>query len=109
MSLCLNPGSDPGTSLSNSDITKRLTSSLRSDTILWNTWGFRSVRTDLWMKENSVCSMTLRQSTFFPADSSNFPRTHAMAALWACLSSSVRSTGLMWSFHRFMLAELNMR
>ena len=109
MSLRLNPGSDPGTSLSNSEMTNLLTSSRRSDTILWKTWGLRSVSTDLWMKENSVCSMTLRQSTSLPADSSNFPRTHAMAALCACLSSSVRSTGLMWSFHRFMLAELNIR
>ncbi|MDO5853182.1 MAG: hypothetical protein Q4Q62_03845 [Thermoplasmata archaeon] len=86
-----------------------MTGPLRSAAILWNTWGFRSVRTDLWMNEKSVCSMTLRQSIGFPSDSSNLPRTQAMAALWACLSSSVRSTGLMWSFHLFMLAELNRR
>ena len=57
------------------------------------------------MNENSVCSMTFLQSTRFPALSSCFPRTQAMAALWACLSSSVRSKGRMWSFHRCMLAD----
>ena len=90
-------------------MTTSLTGPLRSAVILWNTWGFRSVRTDLWMNENSVCSMTMRQSTERPADSSDLPMIQAMAALWACLSSSVRSTGLMWSFHLCMLAELNRR
>ncbi|TQS80430.1 MAG: hypothetical protein A3205_06760 [Methanomassiliicoccales archaeon Mx-03] len=76
---------------------------------MWKTWGFRSVRTALWMNENIVCSMILLQSMVFPEDSSNFARTQAMAALWACLSSSVRSTGRMWSFQRFMFAELKNR
>lgn len=107
--LSLNAGSDPGTNLSNSLMTNSFTGPLRSAVIIWNTWGFRSVRTDRWMNEKSVCSITILQSTERPADSSDFPMTHAMAALCACLSNSVRSTGLIWSFQRFILAELNSR
>ena len=86
-----------------------MTCSLFSETILWKTWGFRSVRTDLWMNENMVCSISRVQSIVLPSDSSYFPSTHAMAALCACLSSSVRSTGRMWSFHLCMFTELKNR
>ncbi|GEM_PF-5932271 len=109
MSLSLNPASDPGTRRSYSERTNSFTGPLRSEAMRWNTWGFRSVNTDLWMNEKRVCSITVLHSTLRPADSSNLPRTQAMEALWACLSSSVSSTGLMWSFHLFMLAVLNIR
>jgi hypothetical protein len=106
--LSVNPSGMPPTRFENSARTYSLTSPAFSSSIRWNICGFRSVRATLWMKEKRQRSMRAGQSTLFPTSSSHFPRIHAMAALWACLSSSVRSSVRRWSFHLCMFEASNM-
>ena len=85
--------------------TQRLSWGPFSSIMRWKTGGLMSVRRIRWSNSKIDPSMRdFQEMSSFPLSSSHLASTQAMVILWACLSSSVNSIGLIWSFQRRMLA-----